>query len=208
MVDVKQIEARFHKYFRLSGVITHIDPDTGKIDVDGGVTLTRKVTRLPVSFENVTKWFDCSDSKLTTLQGAPSHVGDSFDCSYNALTSLEYAPEYVGRGFFCGHNKLVNLKGAPNSVDGDFNCSSNPLESLEGAPTHVKIQFVVSYAPDLPLLRVLNAKKGVWLDWGTEPQPEVEEILNDPEFMGKGKAGAIKCAIALMRAGYKANARW
>jgi hypothetical protein len=208
MVDVNQIEQKLNKYFRVSGVITHIDPDTGKIDVDGGVTLTRKVTRLPVSFANVSKWFDCSDNKLTTLQGAPSHVGDYFDCSENALTSLMHAPEYVGRGFSCGHNKLVNLKGAPDSVDGDFICVSNPLESLEGAPTHVRIQFIVSYTPDLPLLRVLNARKGVWLDWGLEPQQDVERILNDPEFQGKGKVGAIKCAIALIKAGYKGNARW
>lgn len=208
MVDVKLIEAKFHKYFGLSGVITHIDPQTGQIDVDGGVTIKRKVSRLPVAFENVTKWFDCSDSKLTTLWGAPSHVGDTFDCSNNMLTSLEHAPEYVGRNFKCAYNKLTNLKGAPDSVGITFNCVGNPLTSLEGAPTHVQAQFIVSYAPDLPLLRTLGARQGVWLDWGFKSHNQVQDILNDNEFKGKGKTGAIKCAIALMRAGYKENARW
>ena len=209
MVDVKQIEAKFRKYFNHSGVVTHIDPETGLIDVDGYVTLKRMVTRLPVSFGSITGSFTCSDSKLTTLKGAPSHVGGVFDCSNNALTSLVYAPEYVGRDFICARNQLTNLKGAPEQVGVDFNCSRNPLTSLEGASNVIPAWFVVSYSPDLPLLRTLVAKQGVWLDWvwGSAPD-EVKHILNDPEFKGKGKAGAIKCAIALMRAGYKANAKW
>ena len=208
MVDVKQIEARILKYFRVSGVITRIDPETGLVDVDGGIVLTRKVSRLPVRFENVTGWFDCSINKLTTLQGAPSHVGGVFDCGDNMLMSLAYAPVYVGRDFLCQYNKLTDLKGAPDSVGVDFNCVGNPLRSLEGAPSHVKAQFIVSYNSHLPLLRTLNAQQGVWLDWGVQPHSEVEDILNDPEFKGKGKVGAIKCAIALMRAGFKDNARW
>lgn len=208
MVDVKLIKAKFHKYFNHSGVVTHIYPETGLIDVDGYVTLKRMVSRLPVSFGSITGSFVCSDSKLTTLKGAPSHVGGVFDCSRNALTSLQYAPEYVGRDFICAGNKLTNLKGAPEEVGVDFNCNGNPLTSLEGAPSVIPAWFVVSYSPELPLLRTLVAKQGVWLDWGFKPHNEVQDILKDPEFKGKGKAGAIKCAIALMRAGYKANAKW
>jgi hypothetical protein len=208
MVDVKQIEAKFHKYFKHSGVVTHIDPETGMIDVDGYVSLKRMVTRLPVSFGSITGSFTCSNSKLTTLEGAPSHVGGVFDCSMNALTSLAHAPEYVGRDFYCGKNKLSNLKGAPEEVGVDFNCNLNPLVSLEGAPNVIPAWFVVSYSPDLPLLRTLVAKQGVWLDWGFKPHNEVQDILKDPEFKGKGKQGAIKCALALIKAGYKENARW
>lgn len=208
MVDVNQIEATFHKNFSLSGVITLIDPHTGAIDVDGSVYLKRQVSRLPVSFSNVSNSFVCAGSKLKTLAGAPSHVGGVFDCSMNALTSLDHAPEYVGRDFHCGRNKLTNLKGAPAEVGVDFNCNRNPLVSLEGAPNVIPAWFVVSYSPDLPLLRTLVAKQGVWLDWGLEPHSEVEDILRDPEFKGKGKQGAIKCALALIKAGYKENARW
>jgi hypothetical protein len=178
------------------------------IDVDGYVTLKHKVSRLPVSFGSITGSFICSDSKLTTLKGAPSHVGGVFDCSNNALTSLAYAPEYVGRDFVCARNQLTNLKGAPEQVGVDFNCSRNPLTSLEGAPNLIPAWFVVSYSPHLPLLRTLVAKQGVWLNWGFEPHNEVRDILNDDEFKGKGKVGAIKCAIALITAGYKENARW
>jgi hypothetical protein len=221
MVDVKQIEATFHKYFSLSGVITLIDPHTGLIDVDGDVYLKRKVSRLPVRFAHVTGSFVCSDSKLTTLAGAPHSVRGVFDCSNNVLTSLVGAPEYAGRDFKCAYNKLTNLKGAPDEVGVDFNCVGNPLVSLEGAPSHVKTWFVVSYSPDLPLLRTLVAKSGVWLDWGFKPHNEVQDILRDPEFKGKGRAGAIKCAFALILAGktiqkqqglsenpFKENARW
>jgi hypothetical protein len=208
MVDVKLIELKFNKYFKHSGVVTHIDPETGLIDVDGYVTLKRMVTRLPVSFGSITGSFICSDNKLTTLKGAPSHVGGVFDCSMNALTSLVHSPEYVGRDFYCGRNKLTNLKGAPEEVGVEFNCNGNPLTSLEGAPNVIPAWFVVSYSPDLPLLRTLVAKQGVWLNWGLGGHSEVEDILQDPEFKGKGKAGAIKCAIALIKAGYKENARW
>lgn len=208
MVDVKQIESTFHKHFSHSGVITHIDPETGQIDVDGDVYLKRKVSRLPVSFAHVSGSFVCSDSKLKTLAGAPHSVREVFDCSNNVLTSLVGAPEYVGKDFKCAYNKLTNLVGAPDEVGVDFNCVGNPLVSLEGAPAHVKTWFVVSYAPDLPLLRTLVAKSGVWLDWGFKSHNEVQDILNSPEFKGKGKQGAIKCALALIKAGYKDNARW
>lgn len=205
MVDVKQIEATFHKYFSHSGVITHIDPETGQIDVDGTVSLKRKVSRLPVKFAHVTGSFVCADSKLTTLQGTPHSVRGVFDCSNNSLTSLVGAPEYVGRDFLCAYNKLSNLVGAPDEVGVDFNCHNNPLTSLEGAPSVIPGMFWVSYSAHLPLLRTLVAQAGVAC---INAPPEVEQILNDPEFKGKGRAGAIKCALALIKAGYRENAKW
>jgi hypothetical protein len=208
MVNVNEIEQKFKKHFSYHGVITHIDPETGQIDVDGDVYLKRKVSRLPVQFAHVTGSFVCSDSKLKTLAGAPHSVRGVFDCSNNVLTSLMGAPEYVGRDFKCAYNKLSNLMGAPDEVGTDFNCVGNPLVSLEGAPSHVKTHFVVSYAPDLPLLRTLVAKSGVWLDWGFKSRNPVQDILNSPEFQGKGKQDAIKCALELIKAGFKGNARW
>jgi len=205
MVDVKQIESTFHKHFGHTGVITHIDPETGHIDVDGDVYLKRKVSRLPVNFAHVTGSFVCADSKLKTLAGAPHSVRGVFDCSNNSLTSLVGAPEYVGRDFLCAYNKLTNLVGAPDEVGVDFNCHNNPLVSLEGAPDVIPAWFHVSYSVTLPLLRTLVARQGVWLYDGPR---EIEHILADPKFKGKGKQGAIKCAIELIKAGYRENAKW
>jgi hypothetical protein len=205
MVDVKKIEATFLKYFSHSGVVTHIDAETGAIDVDGDVYLKKRVNRLPVKFAHVTGSFVCSNSKLITLEGAPHSVREVFDCSVNLLTSLEGAPEYVGRDFKCAYNKLTNLKGAPEQVGVDFKCHSNPLTSLEGAPSVILGWFWVTYSHTLPLLRTLVAAQRVEL---SHAPPQVEQILNDPEFKGKGKAGAIKCALVLIKAGFKENARW
>jgi len=206
MVDVKQIEATLHKYFLVTGPITLINPQTGLIDVDGSVYLRKKVSRMPVQFGHVSGSFGCADGKLTTLLGAPHHVRGSFSCSRNQLTSLNHAPEYVGRDFNCTHNKLTNLIGAPDQVGQDFQCHSNPLTSLDGAPVVIPGWFWVTYTATLPLLRTLVAQQRVEL-FGYPPL-EVEAILNDPEFKGKGKPGAIKCAVALIKAGYKDNARW
>ena len=205
MVNTHEIEQKFKKHFSYSGVITHVDPVTGQIDVDGYVGLQHKMTRLPVQFGNVTHTFSCSDSKLKTLVGAPSHVRGAFDCANNQLTTLQHAPEYVGRDFLCAHNKLTNLIGAPDQVGVDFNCHSNPLTSLEGAPKIIPGWFHVSYTPTLPLLRTLVARQGVVLH---DAPREVKQILNDPAHMGKGKASAIKAAAELVRSGFKGNARW
>ena len=205
MVDIKQIEATLHKHFLVTGPITHIDPETGLIDVDGSVFLRRKMSKLPVQFGHVTGSFACDDSKLTTLLGAPHSVRGTFSCTGNLLTSLNHAPEYVGRDFKCAHNKLTNLIGAPNEVGADFTCQLNPLTSLEGAPAVIPGWFWAPYTDTLPLLRTLVAQQHVEL---IVSPPEVQAILNDPEFKDKGKPGAIKCAVALIKAGYKENARW
>ena len=43
----------------------------------------------------------CHHKKLTSLAGAPEHVGGGFYCGSNQLTSLAGAPKHVGRGFYC-----------------------------------------------------------------------------------------------------------
>ena len=63
----------------------------------------------------------------------------NLDCSNNKLTSLEGAPEVVKGNFDCSYNKLTSLEGAPEVVEGDFDCSHNNLTSLEGVPYAVKI---------------------------------------------------------------------
>jgi len=85
--------------------------------------------------------FNCSGTKITSLEGAPSSVGGGFYCFNNQLTSLEGAPSSVGSDFGCYNNQLTSLEGAPSSVGGYFSCAYNNLTSLEGAPSSVGGNF-------------------------------------------------------------------
>jgi hypothetical protein len=116
--------------------------DDGTVDVAGNVDISRKgLKEIPVQFGEVTGTFDCTENKLSTLEGAPIKVGGSFDCHDNKLTSLEYAPKEVGAAFACTKNKLSSLEGSPKEVSGGFYCSRNNLSSLKGAPEYVGRDF-------------------------------------------------------------------
>ena len=109
----------------------------------------------------------------------------------------------VDGNFYCNHNQLTTLKYSPTTIGGSFYCSINPLESLEGLPEKLKT-LQLSYSPNLPLLRALNAKKiefNPLLD-----DPTLKEILN--RYAGQGEAGAFACGAELATAGYKENAQW
>jgi hypothetical protein len=85
-----------------------INPD-GSIDVAGDVSLSfSELTELPLIFNKVMGYFDCSWNNLTSLKGSPIWVGGSFACSNNRLTSLEFCPDYVGNWFSCESNQLTN----------------------------------------------------------------------------------------------------
>ena len=108
MISTKQIHDICKKY----GIENYtINPD-GSIDVSGNVCLSDKnLTRIPIKFNKVYGYFDCSYNFITSLEGCPREVGGSFDCAKNQITSLKYSPIKVGT--------YINLY-------------MNPLESLEG----------------------------------------------------------------------------
>ena len=84
---------------------------------------------------------DCSWTKITSLEGAPTSVGGSFDCSNTEITSLQGAPTSVGGYFYCCSPDMTSLQGAPTSVGGYFCCSCRGLASFQGAPTKVGSDF-------------------------------------------------------------------
>ncbi len=96
-----------------------INPD-GSIDVNGDVDLSGfGLTQLPLRFNRVTGYFNCSYNNLTSLKGCPRWVGGYFSCSHNQLTSLEFSPDYVGDNFWCDDNDLIdNYCGT--EIGGDF----------------------------------------------------------------------------------------
>jgi hypothetical protein len=137
----------------------------GLVDVDGNVDLWHiGLTKLPLKFGRVSGFFNCSDNKLTTLEGAPKEVGGNFNCSNNNnLTSLEGAPKEVGGDFSCYNNNLTSLEGAPKEVGVYFDCSMNKLSSLEGAPEKVGGNFHCSLN-DLTSLEGAPKKVGGYFD--------------------------------------------
>ena len=108
-----------------------INPD-GSIDVDGNVHLSEMdLIELPLKFNKVSGFFNCSFNKLTSLKGSPKEVGTFFTCYGNKLIDLKYAPNRIGSWFDCSVNNLKNLVNSPTSKNLFF-CEGNPLESLEG----------------------------------------------------------------------------
>jgi len=85
--------------------------DDFTIDVKGNVYISGKsLTKIPLKFNIVSGYFDCSYNKLTTLEGGPKEVDADFHCCDNQLTTLEGGPTSVGGGFYCSGNKLTMFK--------------------------------------------------------------------------------------------------
>ena len=109
-----------------------INPD-GSIDVRGNVSIVEyDINYIPIKFNKVGGWFNCSGMSLTSLKGCPKKVDGNFYCHKNELTSLKGSPESVRGSFDCSNNKLTTLKGCPNGVGVYFLFNYNNLISLDG----------------------------------------------------------------------------
>jgi hypothetical protein len=107
-----------------------INPD-GSIDVDEEVDLYNKnLKKLPLKFNKVNVWFDCSFNQLTTLEGSPVEVNDGFDCSNNKLTSFEFTPKIIRSGFDCRFNNIKTFEYFPSFIKYYFWCNGNPIEEV------------------------------------------------------------------------------
>jgi hypothetical protein len=126
-----------------------LNPQTGLVDVSGSFVCDgQNLTDFKgVRFGVVTRDFNCSYNKLTSLEGAPQSVGLQFDCIRNELTSLKDAPQKVGGSFWCYSNKLVSLEGAPSWVGGSFYPYGNPVSESVLKSLYKKMQSGMSW-PD------------------------------------------------------------
>ena len=89
------------------------------------------------------------------------------------------------------------------------------MKNLNGFPVEVRDSTILTWNPDLPLLRTLVSGLRISLRQTPNATGEqimdvyrVESILNDPHWRRKGKVGAIPCAAALIKAGFPGNAKW
>ena len=150
--------------------------------------------------------FNCSDTWLKSLKGAPSHVGGDFYCSHNKLTSLTGAPSHVGNDFSCASNELTSLEGAPSHVGGGFYCHSNKLTSLKDVHKHIAEIKGEFCALDNPIkshvlgLLLIKGVTRVYLD-----NEQVAKILN--RHLGKGRAGMLMAQEELIEAGLEVFAQ-
>ena len=95
-------------FYGISGYTINSD---GSIDVDGNVKLTYEgFGRIPIKFNKVNGYFECS---------------------YNKLTDLENFPNEISGSVYLTGNNLKNLKGF-GKVGGLIYLNDNPLESLKG----------------------------------------------------------------------------
>lgn len=152
--QIKFLEATTKKW--------RMNPETGKVDVDGSV-LASDVHwdgrvfgfggRIPVEFGDVKKNFEFSANGLKSLAGAPQRVGGSVWVIENQLEDLVGGPEIVGGSYRCGKNPLRSLKGAPVEVGEDFSCMNTRIESLEGGPEIVRGDYFCQGNPALVSLK-------------------------------------------------------
>lgn len=96
----------------------------------------QNLTHIPVKFNEVSGYFDCSHNNLTDLYGAPTYVQGTFVCNNNQLVDLNHGPVYVA-AYNCSKNNLQSLVGAPEKITGTFNCSHNQLSDLYGMPRSI-----------------------------------------------------------------------
>ena len=124
-------ETYIHGVCSKYGIKKYTINDDHTIDVNGKVECYPGLSKIPLKFNIVSGYFDCSKNKLTTLEGSPEYVRGCFYCYNNKLTTLEGSPKEVGKNFDCHNNQLTTLEGGPTYVGGDFHCQNNPLVSLE-----------------------------------------------------------------------------
>lgn len=115
----------------LRELFTRLKKQKPKI-IAGNVHLGPKTRRLNYEGMIVEGDFDCSYTKIKSLNGSPAKVGGSFDCSNTAVFSLEGGPSWVGEDYDCSWTGIVSLAGAPSKVGGGFNIDRPLITSLEG----------------------------------------------------------------------------
>ena len=156
-----------------------INPD-GSIDVDGDVNLMSfSFENLPLRFNKVTGFFECSTVGLTSLEGCPKEVGRYFSCSLNKLKSLKGAPNFVGSFFNCTNNKLTSLEGCPIEINTTFYCTDNKLTTLKGAPILISGDLFVEQNPISIIDSSIEVKSGKIYINGTNFDDKIKKLSQE-----------------------------
>jgi len=99
------------------GISKYTINEDGSIDVDDNVDLySMGLTELPLNFNKVNGYFNCSFNKLTTLKGCPKIITDDFNCNRNKINNLEYGPEIIGGDYYILKNNLYRIDHYPKYI--------------------------------------------------------------------------------------------
>ena len=93
--------------------ITDYEITNEGVNVFGNVNIPEHYTEIPFQFNIVSGNFDCSYTRITSLQGAPREVGENFVCAFTYIDSLRGAPREVGVNIICG---FTNIRGKPDTT--------------------------------------------------------------------------------------------
>jgi len=100
----------------------------GSIDVNQNVNLhSENLTKIPLKFNKINGWFDCSYNNLTSLEGSPVEVNGYFYCNDNNLTSFKGSPKIIRDSFTCWNNNIKTFEYFPSYVKNRFYCFNNPI---------------------------------------------------------------------------------
>jgi hypothetical protein len=132
----KQLDphAKIKKWLDEQDIKNYTIRPNGVVDVDGDVDLrSSRLTSFPVQFGNVSGYFYCSHSKLTSLNGVPQYIGGDFYCNNTEITSLAGCPQTVGGRFDCFNTKITSLTGVDKiikHIGGKFVCNQHVTHLL------------------------------------------------------------------------------
>jgi hypothetical protein len=100
----------------------------GSIDVNDSVYLHNKgLTKLPIKFNKINGYFDCSRNELASFEGSPVEVNGHFYCGVNKLESFEYLTRIIRGNFYCDNNNIKTFEYFPSFIKYNFYCYSNPI---------------------------------------------------------------------------------
>ena len=160
--------------------------------------------RLPIKLHMVDGDVGAYNMKLTTLENFPD-VCENLDVSNNLLDSLAHVPASLVK-LNVRRNRLTSLEHLDETSAVYVNAIQNPLTSLKGLDSvRPELELWISWDPQLPMLRLLNATHVFISDKGDKVEP-LNTIMNT--YAGKGKTHMLNCALELKKAGYEGNARW
>lgn len=155
--------------------------DDLSIDVNENVSINhRGLKEIPLVFNNVNGFFDCSYNHLTTLVGSPKTTLSHFICNDNFLTNLKGSPDHVGGSFYSAKNKLTSLENCPVVVLNNFYCVNNCLTDLIGSPEHILGSFDCS---SNEITDLIGSPKRIDFSFNCS-RNKLTDLKNSPEYVG------------------------
>jgi len=119
---------------RINGKINFLDYNKlKKVDCS-----QNKITELDGMIPETLLDLNCSNNKITTLDNLPSKLR-ILVCHHNLLTNLDYLPNSIYK-LDCAFNEIVCLDNLPNCLEYLF-CNNNYIKSLNNLPVCLKLLF-------------------------------------------------------------------